>query len=139
MEDSARIEEEVTVETDPEGEVTVEVEARIGMTAKDMWINLIKMTKDYIEIGPQEVMSQTEVKVEEDLGVETKTEIEANLAKLGMSKAEKYLGSIHLEEAWETDLKAEEEGNSMIETKVKMKWKALWKNSRQCYVRWKTR
>ena len=56
------------------------------------------MTKDYIEIGPQEVMSQTEVKAEEDLGVETKTEIEANPVKLGMSKVEKYLGNIHLEE-----------------------------------------
>ena len=29
------------------------------------------MTKDYIEIGPQEVMSQTEVKAGEDSGAET--------------------------------------------------------------------
>ena len=57
------------------------------------------MTKDYIEIGPQEVMSQTEVKAGEDLGAETKIEIGANLVKLGMSKAEKYLESIHPEEA----------------------------------------
>ena len=56
------------------------------------------MTKDSIEIGPQEVMSQTEVKAEEDLGVETKTEIEVNPVKLGMSKVEKYSGNIHPEE-----------------------------------------
>ena len=96
--ETARIEVEVTIEIDPEAEVIAEAEALTDMITRDMLINSTKEIRDYTEIELQEVMSQIEVKAEEDSKVETGIEIGANPAKLDMSKGEKYIGSSHQEE-----------------------------------------